>query len=111
MEQELLTFSDHPSSPPIFSEVHVARSLVLCVCLFVPLYFFFRPLCCLSFDFDYLFGILKLFFVLNVKSEYGDTVLIVFLLKNTGLIFPLSILVTLMITTYKTALRRCDNKR
>jgi hypothetical protein len=45
-------------------------------------------------------GILKLFSVLNVKSEYGDTVLIVFLLKNTGSIFPLSILVTLMISTW-----------
>ena len=76
MEQELPTLLEHLSSPLVFSEVHVARSLVLCVYLFVLLYFFFRPLCCLSFDFDYLFGILKLFFVLNVKSKDGDTVLI-----------------------------------
>ena len=32
MEQELLTLSDHMSSPPVFSGVRVARSLVLCVC-------------------------------------------------------------------------------
>jgi hypothetical protein len=76
VKQELLTLPEHLSSPSNFSEVHVARSLVLCVCLFDFLYFFFWPLCCLSFDFDYLFGILKLFFLLNVKSKYGDIVLI-----------------------------------
>jgi hypothetical protein len=41
------------SSPPVFSGVRVARSLVLCVLfcrtLFVILCFFFRPLCCLFF--------------------------------------------------------------
>jgi hypothetical protein len=29
--QELLTIPEHMSSPPVFSEVRVTRSLVLCV--------------------------------------------------------------------------------
>ena len=32
VEQELLTFPEYPSSPPVFSGVRVTRSLVLCVC-------------------------------------------------------------------------------
>ena len=48
MEQELPTLPDHLSSPPVFSGVRVARSLVLYVC-FVLLYFFFWPVCCLFF--------------------------------------------------------------
>ena len=46
VEQEVLTLPEHLSSPPIFSGVHVTRSLVLCVC-FVDrcLSFFFWPLC------------------------------------------------------------------
>ena len=32
VEQELLTFPEHLSSPPVFSGVRVTRSLVLCVC-------------------------------------------------------------------------------
>jgi hypothetical protein len=32
VEQELPTLPEHLSSPPVFSEVHVARSLVFCVC-------------------------------------------------------------------------------
>jgi hypothetical protein len=32
LEQELLTLSEHPSSPPDFSGVRVAWSLVVCVC-------------------------------------------------------------------------------
>jgi hypothetical protein len=53
LEQELLTLPEHLSSPPVFSGVHVTRSLVLCVCFvdrclsFCP--FFLWPLCCLSF--------------------------------------------------------------
>ena len=31
MEQELITFSEDLRSPPAFSEVRVARSVVLCV--------------------------------------------------------------------------------
>ena len=51
VKQELLIFSEHLSSSPSFSGVRVTRSLVLCVCrsLFVLLYFFFWPLCCLLF--------------------------------------------------------------
>ena len=40
VEQELLTLPEHMSSPPIFSEIHVTRSLILCV-YFVD--------CCLSY--------------------------------------------------------------
>ena len=32
VEQELLTRPEHPSSPLVFSEVRVSRSLVLCIC-------------------------------------------------------------------------------
>ena len=32
MEQELLTLPENLSSPPVFSDVRVTRSLVLCVC-------------------------------------------------------------------------------
>jgi hypothetical protein len=48
----LLTIPYHLSSPSGFSGVRVAGSLVFCAvfcrCLFVPLYFFFCPLCCMS---------------------------------------------------------------
>ena len=40
VEQKLLTLPEHLSSPPVFCEVRVTRSFVLCVC-FVD--------CCLSF--------------------------------------------------------------
>jgi hypothetical protein len=69
VEQELLTLPEHQSSPPMFSEVRVARSffyIMFCRSLFVILYFFFWPLCCLLF-FDlrilitHSFGISKLF--------------------------------------------------
>jgi len=53
VEQELRTLPDHLSSSPMFSGVHVARYLVLCVCCFRSLLailsFFFWTLCCLSF--------------------------------------------------------------
>jgi hypothetical protein len=32
VEQDLLTLAEHLSSPPVFSGVHVTRSLVLYVC-------------------------------------------------------------------------------
>ena len=39
VEQELLTFPEHPSSPPLFTGVCVAQSLVLCVLvLFITVY-------------------------------------------------------------------------
>ena len=44
MEQELLTLPDHLSSPPVFSFI-----CIFCRSLFVLLYFFFWPLCCLFF--------------------------------------------------------------
>ena len=56
VEQEQLTLPEHMSSPPVFSGVRVTRSWVLCVCfvklcrsLFLLLYFFFLPFCCLFF--------------------------------------------------------------
>ena len=65
---KLCTLPEHLSSPPVFSGVHVTRSLVLCVC-FVDrclsfCTFFFWPLWCLFF-FDIRlwlppFGIFKL---------------------------------------------------
>jgi hypothetical protein len=53
VEQELLTLPEHLSSPPIFSEIHVTRSLIVCVyfvdCCLSFCTFFFLPLCCLFF--------------------------------------------------------------
>jgi hypothetical protein len=69
MKQELLTIPEHPSSPPVFRSVRVARSLVFsivfCRSLFVFLSFFFWPLYCLSLNLRILitfFGIFILFF-------------------------------------------------
>ena len=47
VEQELLTFPEHLSSPPVFSGVRVTRSLVLYVC------FVDRCLSCCPFSFDH----------------------------------------------------------
>jgi len=53
VEQELLTLPEHMSVHPVISEVHVARSLILCVMFcrssFVILSISFWLLCCLSF--------------------------------------------------------------
>ena len=52
MEQELLTLPEHLSSSPVFSGVRVTRSCfmyIFCRSLFVPLCFFFWPVCCLFF--------------------------------------------------------------
>jgi hypothetical protein len=53
VELELLLFPEHLSSSPVFNGVGVTPYLVLCVffcrSLFVLLYFFFWPLCCLFF--------------------------------------------------------------
>ena len=55
VEQELLISSEHLSSPPVFSGVRVTLIFcfisMFCRSLFVLLYFFFWPLCCL-FYFD-----------------------------------------------------------
>jgi hypothetical protein len=52
VEHELPTLPEYLSSPPLLSEVRVARSLVFCVVfcrsLFVPLSLVFLPWCCLS---------------------------------------------------------------
>jgi hypothetical protein len=62
VEQELLTLPKHLNSPPVFSGVRVARSLVFCVMfcrsLFVLLSFFLWPLCWLSFDWRLLITLL-----------------------------------------------------
>ena len=53
MEQELPTLPEHISSPPVFSWVHVTRSLVICVCFVdrcLSFYPFVLSWCCLSFD-------------------------------------------------------------
>ena len=51
MEQKLIPFPDHLSSPPVLSGVRATRSLDLCVC-FVDrgLFFFFWSLCYLFLD-------------------------------------------------------------
>ena len=56
VEQELLTLPEHMSSPPVFSEIHVARPLVLCV------------LFCRS-----LFVLFLLFIVLSVLLRFTDS--------------------------------------
>ena len=66
LEQEQLTFPEHPSSVPVFSGVCFTRSLVLCLCV-VDHRLSFLPLSCPSFDLwigitPFGFGILKLFF-------------------------------------------------
>ena len=79
VEQELLTLAGHPLSSPVLSGVRVIRSLVLCVVfcrsLFVFLYFFFWPLCCLFFfDIRILitpFGIFKFFLKSLVLPDRG----------------------------------------
>ena len=43
VEQELITFPEHLSSPPLLSGIRVTRS-------YSPFVFFFWPLCCLFFD-------------------------------------------------------------
>ena len=72
VEQELLTFPEHLSSPQVFSGVRVTRSLVLCVCFadrclsFCSFSFDHCVVCSSSIytDSDFPFGILKLFFVI-----------------------------------------------
>ena len=63
--------SGAPEFIPVFSGVHVTRSLVLYVC-FVLLYFFFWPLRCLFFfdiDSDYPFGIFKLLLHMKIHRN------------------------------------------
>jgi hypothetical protein len=81
VEQELLTLLEHLRSPPIFSEIRVTRSVVLCVC-FVDLRL---SLCTFSFSFchcvvcyflytdsDWPFGIFKFFLSWEVFVRFVD---------------------------------------
>ena len=71
VEQELLTLPEHLCSPPVFSGVRVTRSLFLyCRSLFVHLYLFFWPLCCLFF-FD-----IRILITPLVSSNYSWIILI-----------------------------------
>ena len=58
VKQERHVLPEHPSSPPVFSGLCVARSLVFCVMFCRPLFvfwsFFCWPLYCLSFDLQFL---------------------------------------------------------
>jgi hypothetical protein len=79
VEQKLLTLPEHLSSPPVFSGVHVTRSLVLFVCfvdrcLSFCIFSFGHCVVCSSSisDSDYSFGIFKLFLpfqVLNIPYK------------------------------------------
>jgi hypothetical protein len=65
VEQELHTLPEHLSSPLVFSGVLVTRSLVLCACFVGSLFFLFLLAIVLSVcwftDYDYPYGIFKLF--------------------------------------------------
>jgi hypothetical protein len=61
VEQELLTLPKHLNSLPVFSGVHVTRSLVLYVCLAIMLSVLHRFM-----NSDYPFGIFKLF----LRNQY-----------------------------------------
>ena len=76
MEQELPTLLEHVSSPPVFNGVRVIRSLVSCVCFVDRCLSFFLLAIVLSVllrftDYDYPFGILKLFLnKISILSSY-----------------------------------------
>jgi hypothetical protein len=77
VEQKLFIFPEHLSSPPLFywRSCYSTFSFMCMICrsLFVFLYFFFWPLCCLFrfTDSNYPFGIFKLFFSLSVTIRQG----------------------------------------
>jgi hypothetical protein len=64
-EQDLLTLPEHMSSPPVFNEFRVTRSLVFCVMFCRSLFVLFPLTIVLSVllftDSDYPFGFFKLF--------------------------------------------------
>jgi hypothetical protein len=71
VEQELIPVRNHMSSPPVFSGVHITRSLVLCVCFsrsLIVLFVLFLLAIVFSvlryMDSDYPFGLQTL---LNIK--------------------------------------------
>ena len=83
VEQELFTLPENLSSSPVFSEVHVTPSLVLCV---GPFILFLLPiiLSVLRFtDSDYLFGIFKLLICMQIHSWF-DFPLIYMYYHNNG---------------------------
>jgi hypothetical protein len=88
VEQELLIFPEHLSSPPVLSWVRVTRSLVLCVC-FVDRCLSFRPFfvghCVFCFtDSDYPFGVFKQTFeVMTSTLPIGTLGLVASLLAAT----------------------------
>jgi hypothetical protein len=77
VEQELLTLPKHSSSPPVFSEVRVTRSLYLYVCFvdrclsFCPFSFDHGVVCSSSIykDSDYSFDIFKLFLLPKISCN------------------------------------------
>ena len=70
VEQELLTISDHLSSPPEFSGVRIAQSLVFCRSLFV-IFHLAIVLSVLYFMASYFpIGIPKLF-VMTKEAQYS----------------------------------------
>ena len=75
VDQELLPLPHHPGSPPVFSEVHVARLLVFCIVFCGSMFVLFLlaiVLSVLPFTIsDYLFGIFKLFFKIAVILDWG----------------------------------------
>ena len=77
VKQELATLPEHLSSPPVFSDVRVTRSLVVYACfvdrcLSFFLFFFLGIVLSVLFrytDSDYLFGIFTLFLI-NISKHY-----------------------------------------
>jgi hypothetical protein len=72
VEQELLTLPEHLSSPPVCSRVRVARSLVFCLS-FCHFLLTIELSLLLFTNFDYPFGIFKLFLL---EWVYGRIVLL-----------------------------------
>ena len=74
--EELFTLPEHLSSPPVFSWVRVALSLVFCVVFCRSLFFvFFCPfsfghcVVCPSSNYGCIFGIFKLFLILKLQYK------------------------------------------
>ena len=63
VEQELLTIPEHLRSPPVFSGIHVARSLVFCVmfCRSLFIIFLLAVMLAVLLRFMDIFGVFKFF--------------------------------------------------
>jgi hypothetical protein len=87
VEQELLTLPEHMSVHPVISEVHVARSLILCVMfctsLFVLLSISFWSLFCLSF-FDVWILITSLWYLQALHTDAGSRFNLIFACAPLG---------------------------